>query len=158
VEARIVDLVAVLKESVAIPLAVKLSPFYTAVANLAARLDRIGADGFVLFNRFCQSDIDPETREIVPQLPLSDSSELLLRLRWLAVLSGRVRGSLAASGGVHGPVDAIKAIMTGADAVQIVSALLQRGPGYLKVIRQGVEQWGDEHGYDSIARLRASMS
>ena len=129
VERRVVDIVAVLKESIAIPIAVKLSPFYSALPHLAAQLDRIGADGLVLFNRFYQPDIDPLTLETVPQLHLSDSSELLLRLRWLAILDGRLRGSLAVSGGVHEPIDAVKAIMAGADGVQIVSALLKRGPG-----------------------------
>jgi dihydroorotate dehydrogenase (fumarate) len=158
VEARVIDIVAVLKESITIPLAVKLSPFFTAVANLAWRLDRIGADGLVLFNRFYQPDIDAETLTTRPQLQLSDSSELLLRLRWLAVVSGRIRGSLAASGGVHEPIDAIKAILAGADAVQLVSALLQRGPGYLQALRQAVGQWGDEHGYVSLDQMRGSMS
>jgi dihydroorotate dehydrogenase (fumarate) len=158
VEARVIDIVAVLKESITIPVAVKLSPSYTALANLAWRLDRLGADGLVLFNRFYQPDIHPETLEVVPELRLSDSSELLLRLRWLAIISGRVRGSLAASGGIHEPIDAIKAIMAGADAVQIVSALLQRGPGYLSVVREGVQRWGDEHGYLSLERMRGSMS
>jgi dihydroorotate dehydrogenase (fumarate) len=158
VEARVIDMVAVLKESITIPLAVKLSPFYTAIANLAWRLDRMGADGLVLFNRFSQPDIEPETLEIVPQLRLSDSSELLLRLRWLAILSGRVRTSLAASGGVHEPIDAIKALLAGADVVQLVSALLRRGPGYLKVVLQSVERWVDEHGYTSMDQLRGSMS
>jgi dihydroorotate dehydrogenase (fumarate) len=158
VEARVIDIVAVLKESITIPLAVKLSPFFTAVANLAWRLDRIGADGLILFNRFYQPDIDAETLTTLPQLTLSDSSELLLRLRWLAVVAGRIRGSLAASGGVHEPVDAVKAILAGADVVQLVSALLRRGPAYLKVVRQAVEQWGDEHGYGSVDQMRGSMS
>jgi dihydroorotate dehydrogenase (fumarate) len=158
VEARVIDIVAVLKESITIPLAVKLSQFYTAIPNLAWRLDRIGADGLVLFNRFSQPDIDPETLETVPQLHLSDSSELLLRLRWLAILSGRIRASLAASGGVHDPIDAIKTIIAGANAVQLVSALLRRGPGHLKVVREAVERWGDDHGYDSIDQMRGTMS
>jgi len=158
VERRIVDIVAVLKESIAIPLAVKLSPFYSSLPNLAAQLDRIGADGLVLFNRFYQPDIDPVTLETVPSLHLSDSSELLLRLRWLAILFGRLRGSLAVSGGVHEPIDAVKAIMTGADGVQIVSALLKRGPAYLRHIIAGFRQWADEHEYESLDQMRGSMS
>ena len=158
VERRVVDIVAVLKESLAIPIAVKLSPFYSALPHLAAQLDRIGADGLVLFNRFYQPDIDPLTLETVPQLHLSDSSELLLRLRWLAILYGRLRVSLAVSGGVHEPIDAVKAIMAGADGVQIVSALLQRGPAYLRQIISGFERWADEHEYESLDQMRGSMS
>ena len=110
--------------SVALPIAVKLSPFFSSVSHLAAALDGVGADGLVLFNRFYQPDIDVDELDVVPRLRLSDPSELLLRVRWLAMLSGRVRASLAASGGVHGVEDVVKALMAGADAVQIVSALL----------------------------------
>ena len=158
VQRRVVDIVAVLKESIAIPIAVKLSPFYSSLPHLAAQLDRIGADGLILFNRFYQPDIDPLTLETVPRLHLSDSSELLLRLRWLAILYGRLRGSLAVSGGVHEPIDAVKAIMAGAGGVQIVSALLTRGPAYLRQIVTGFEQWADEHEYESLDQMRGSMS
>jgi dihydroorotate dehydrogenase (fumarate) len=158
VERRVVDIVAVLTESIAIPLAVKLSPFYSSLPHLARRLETIGADGLVLFNRFYQPDIDPEALETVPRLRLSDSSELLLRLRWLAVLFGRVRPSLAISGGVHAGLDAVKAVMAGAAAVQVVSALMQHGPGRLAEIRQAFEQWADEHEYESIDQMRGSMS
>lgn len=158
VEGRLLDIVAVLKESVAIPLAVKLSPFYSSLPNLAARLDRIGAQGLVLFNRFYQADIDPDERDTVPELHFSTSDELLLRLRWLAILSASYRGSLAVTGGVHQPIDAIKAIMAGADAVQMVSALLKTGVQQLTVVRDGVERWGDAHGYESIDQMRDSMS
>jgi dihydroorotate dehydrogenase (fumarate) len=158
VERRVVDIVAVLKESIGIPIAVKLSPFYSALPHLAAQLDHIGADGLVLFNRFYQPDIDPLALETVPLLHLSDSSELLLRLRWLAILHGRLRASLAVSGGVHEPVDAVKAIMAGADGVQIVSALLKRGPAYLREIIAGFQAWAAEHEYDSLDQMRGSMS
>jgi len=158
VERRVIDIVAVLKESIAIPIAVKLSPFYSSLPHLAAQIDRIGADGLVLFNRFYQPDIDPLTLETVPQLHLSDSSELLLRLRWLAILFGRLRGSLAVSGGVHEPIDAVRAIMAGADGVQIVSALLKRGPSYLRQIIAGFREWADEHEYESLDQMRGSMS
>ena len=157
VEDRLLDIVAVLKESIAIPLAVKLSPFYSSLPNLAARLDRIGAQGIVLFNRFYQADIDPDELETVPILQLSTSDELLLRLRWLAILSPTYRGSLAVTGGVHHPIDAVKAIMAGADAVQMVSALLQNGVEQLTAVRDGVARWGDEHGYESIDQIRDSM-
>ena len=137
VEARLLDIVAVLKESITIPLAVKLSPFYSSLPNLAARLDSIGAQGLVLFNRFYQADIDPDELETVPLLHLSTSDELLLRLRWLAILSASYRGSLAITGGVHQPIDAVKAIMAGADAVQMVSALLENGVQHLTAVRDG---------------------
>ncbi len=158
VERRVIDIVAVLVESISIPLTVKLSPFYSSLPNLAWQLDRLGADGLVLFNRFYQPDIDPELLDTVPRLQLSDSSELLLRLRWLAVLFGRISGSLAASGGVHDPIDAVKAIMAGADAVQLVSALLKHGPGHLEYIRREFERWADEHEYESLDQMRGSMS
>jgi len=158
VERRVVDIVAVLKESISIPLAVKLSPFYSSLPHLAAQLDRIGADALVLFNRFYQPDIDPERRGPALTLRYSDSSELLLRLRWLAILFSRTRGSLAATGGVHTPVDAVKAIMAGADAIQIVSAILIDGPTALTRIRDGFAAWADEHEYDSVLEMRGTAS
>lgn len=157
VERRVVDIVAALKESIRIPLAVKLSPFYAALPHLAWQLDRLGADGLVLFNRFYQPDIDPETLDTIPKLHLSDSSELLLRLRWTAILSGRIKASLAISGGVHEPLDAVKAIMAGADCVQIVSALLRHGPSALTRVKRGFEEWADLHEYDSVRQMRGSM-
>jgi dihydroorotate dehydrogenase (fumarate) len=158
VERRVIDIVAVLKESIAIPLAVKLSPFYSSLSHLVAELDRIGADGLVLFNRFYQPDIDPERHEATWHLTLSDSSELGLRLQWTAILAGRVRASLAVTGGVHDVIDAVKAIMAGADAVQIVSALLAYGPMRLYTIQQEFARWADEHGYTSIGQMRGRAS
>lgn len=158
VERRIIDIVAVLKESVTIPLAVKLSPFFSSLPNLAQRLDQIGVDGLVLFNRFYQPDIDPETLEMSLALSLSSSSELALRLRWIGILYGHVRSSLAVTGGVHDEFDAVKAVMAGADAVQIVSALIQHGPARLGTIRRGFERWADQHGYESIDDMRGRVS
>ena len=158
VEHRVLDIVAVLKESVRIPLAVKLSPFYSALPHLAAQLDRIGADGLVLFNRFYQPDIDPDRREPSMQLQYSDSSELPLRLRWIAILSGRVNASLALTGGVHEPMDAVKAVLAGAHAVQIVSALMKGGPRRLTAIRDGFACWADDHGYASVDAMRGAAS
>jgi len=126
IEKRVETLVRHLKERIRIPVAVKLSPYYTAFANLAGRLDAAKADGLVLFNRFYQPDIDVETLEVLQNLRLSTSAELLLRLRWLAILSTRVQASLAATGGVHTALDGIKALLSGADAVQLVSAVLER--------------------------------
>ena len=158
IERRLLDMTAAVRSSVELPIAVKLSPFWSSVSHLAASLDGVGADGLVLFNRFYQPDIDVDELDVVPRLRLSDPSELLLRIRWLAALSGRVRASLAASGGVHGVGDVVKALMAGADAVQIVSALLAHGPEHLLVLREGLERWMEEREYASIAQLRGSMS
>ena len=158
VESRLLDIVAVLKESITIPLAVKLSPFYSSLPNLASRLDGIGAQGLVLFNRFYQADIDPDELDTAPVLHLSTTDELLLRLRWLAILSASYRGSLAVTGGVHRPIDAVKAIMAGADAVQMVSALLENGVQHLAVVRKGFERWCESREYESIDQVRDSMS
>lgn len=158
VERRVVDIVAVLKESIATPLAVKLSPFYSSLPHLAAQLDRIGADGLVLFNRFYQPDIDPESLDAAPSVELSDSSELLLRLRWVGILYGRVRASLALTGGVHDAMDAVKAILVGADAVQIVSALIAHGTGRLTQIIRDFERWADKHHYESVREMRGRVS
>jgi len=158
VERRLIDIVAVVKESISIPIAVKLSPFFTSLPSVTAQLDRLGVAGLVLFNRFYQADIDPERLEAVPTLRLSTPSDLLLRLRWLAILHGTVRCSLAVTGGVHDAVDAVKAVMAGADGVQVVSALLRRGPSYLEHLIREFGRWGDEHEYSSITEMRGSMS
>jgi dihydroorotate dehydrogenase (fumarate) len=158
VERRAFDALRAVRQAVTMPVAVKLSPFYSALANLATRLDAEGADGLVLFNRFYQPEIDPEGLEVVPSLRLSDPSELLLRLRWLAVLSGRVRCSLAVSGGVHAPLDAVRSIMAGADAVQMVSALLRDGPGQLTVVLDGLRRWMEEHDYASVSQMKGCMN
>jgi len=158
VESRVLEAVKTVKSAVKIPVAAKLSPFFSSVAHLAQELDALSVDGLVLFNRFYQPDIDAEALEVVPQVRLSDSSELLLRLRWTAVLSGRVRASLAVTGGVHDPLDAIKAVMAGADAVQIVSALLQQGVGHMRHVREKMEEWLEEHEYESLAQMQGSMS
>lgn len=158
VEQRTIDILKAVKQAVTIPVAIKLSPFFSSMASMARRLDEAGADGLVLFNRFYQPDIDVESLEVEPTLKLSDSSELNLRLRWLAVVSGRVRASLAVSGGVHTHLDAVKAVMTGAHAVQVVSAILQQGPDVLRRIREGLTQWLEEHEYDSLEQMRGSMN
>ena len=158
VEERLLETVASVRKVVRIPLAVKLSPFFTSVPHLATRLQAAGANGLVLFNRFYQPDLDLECLEATPRLQLSDSSELLLRLRSLAVLSVNVDTSLAVSGGVHNSYDALKAVAAGADGVQIVSALLRYGPAYLAVVREGMANWLEEHEYDSLRQLHRSMN
>jgi dihydroorotate dehydrogenase (fumarate) len=158
VEGRIVEMVRAVRPRLRIPLAVKLSPFFSSLPHLVHRLEQVGADGVVLFNRFYQPDIDPEELAIVPRLELSHSSELRLRLRWLAILSGRVRVSLAASGGVHTAEDALKAVMAGAHAVQMVSALLAHGPEHLATVRARLAAWLEAHQYQSLEQARGSMS
>jgi len=137
---------------------VKLSPYHSALAHFARRLDLAGADGLVLFNRFYQPDVDPDELEVANRLRLSDSSALRLRLRWLAILSGRVGASLAASGGVHTSVDAVKAVLTGAHGVQVVSALLRGGPPVLTTLRRELAEWLEEHEYDSLRQMQGKMS
>jgi len=158
VEARAIDMVKTVKKAVKIPVAVKLSPFYSSLPNFAAQLAKAKADGLVLFNRFYQPDINIETLQTERVLHLSDSSALLLRLRWLAVLSGRINASLAVSGGVHALADAIKAIMTGAHAVQMVSAVLRNGPQVIQQIRTQVAEWLEQHEYESLAQMQGSMN
>jgi dihydroorotate dehydrogenase (fumarate) len=158
VEQRILEVVRAVSDVVSIPLAVKVSPFFSSFANFAARLDEIGADGLIMFNRFYQPDIDIETLEVKPTLRLSDSSELLLRLRWLAILARQISANLCVSGGVHTGIDAIKSVMAGADAVQVVSALLRHGPEYLATIEQSMRQWMEENGYASVRQMRGSLS
>ncbi len=159
VEARTLEVVETVREALGdLPLAVKLSPFYTSLPHLAHRLDRAGANGLVLFNRFYQADIDVEELELERSLNLSDSSELLLRLRWLAVLEGQLEASLAVTGGVHTALDAVKAVMCGADAIQVVSALLKHGPEHLATLRRDLARWLEDHEYESLDQLRGSMS
>ena len=159
VEAQFAGIVTELKRILTIPIAVKLTPFFTAFGNMARQLDAAGADGLVLFNRFYQPDIDIKTMKAAPHVELSGSNELLLRLRWLAILHGRVRPSLAVSGGVATPDDGIKAVLAGADVVQMVSALLRHGPAHVQVMRRGLDQWMEWHKLDTLddARGRASL-
>lgn len=158
VEARLLDEVRAVKTHISIPVAVKLSPFFSSVSHLALELEAAGADGIVMFNRFYQPDIDPEMLESVPRLQLSTPDELLLRLRWLAILSGRTRLSMAATGGVHSGIDALKAIMAGAHAVQMTSALLHHGPSRLSVVLRDLRQWLVDHEYESLRQAQGSMS
>ncbi|WP_243287142.1 dihydroorotate dehydrogenase-like protein [Geothrix terrae] len=158
VEKRTLDVIRVVKSQVKIPVAVKLSPFFSSLAHFAGELEAAGADGLVLFNRFFQPDINVEELTAEPNLQLSSPEELLLRLRWLAVLRSHVKGSLAVTGGVHDGIGALKAVMAGADAVQMVSALLIHGPERLAQSRAALEEWLDEHEYESLAQARGSMS
>jgi dihydroorotate dehydrogenase (fumarate) len=157
-EDRAIETVQAVRSQVKIPLAVKLSPFYTSFAHVAHRLDDTGVGGMILFNRFYQPGIDIEELEVRSELHLSDSSELPLRLRWLAILSGTVKASLAVTGGVHTTGDVIQSVMAGAHAVQLVSALLKRGPQLLATIRGELAAWLEEHEYESLRQMQGSMS
>jgi dihydroorotate dehydrogenase (fumarate) len=158
VERRILEIVRSVLETVRIPVAVKLSPFHSALPHFARNLDRLGVGGLVLFNRFYQPDFNIEELDVSPQLKLSDPSDLLLRLRWLAILSPHLQASLAASGGVHTAPDAIKAILAGAHAVQAVSALLKKGPSAIPLILSGLEAWMAEYGYTQIEEFRGALN
>lgn len=157
VEGRLLDVVRGVRAATRLPLAVKLSPFLSAPVAFVRALERAGADGVVLFNRFYQADIDVEALELVRVLHLSDPGELLLRLRWLALVSPSTKLSLACSGGVHGPLDAARAVMSGAHAVQVVSAILARGPAALAEIVGGYRRFLEEREYESSRQLRGSM-
>ena len=158
IERDAAEAVRAVKSAVRIPVAVKLSPFYTALANLAGRLEQAGADGLVLFNRFYQPDIDASELTAVRTLHLSDSSELRLRLHWMAILSPRVRGSLAVTGGIHTAIDVIKATMAGAHATQTVSSLLRHGPEHLRTILADLELWMYDHEWNALAPMRGNMN
>ncbi len=151
-------LVALVRESISIPLAVKIGPYYSALGNQAARFVEAGADGLVLFNRFYQPDIDPQTRKVAPALVLSSSAELRLPLRWTAILSGRVEASLAVSTGVHTGADAARCLLAGADVAMMTSALLENGPDHVATVEHELVEWAVASGFESVAQLRGSVS
>lgn len=158
VEERTLALVAQVREAVSIPLAVKVGPFYSAFAHMAQRLAEAGADGLVLFNRFLQPDIDLETLEVAPWLPLSSPVELRLPLRWIAILRGRVEVDLAGTTGVHDWQGALKLLLTGANAVLVASAFLRRGPEVAREMLVGIRAWMEEREYESLRQLQGSLS
>jgi len=158
VEKIYIDILREVKISVHIPVAVKLSPFFSSMANMAKRLDDAGADGLVLFNRFYQPDIDLDELEIRPNVLLSSPQELRLPMTWIGLLYGRIRASLAATSGVHGPEDVIKLLMVGADVTMLCSALLRNGVSHLRVVERGLRDWMENHEYDSVRQMQGSMS
>ncbi|MBM4155649.1 MAG: dihydroorotate dehydrogenase-like protein [Lentisphaerae bacterium] len=158
VETLYLDVVRAVKAAVKIPVAVKLSPFFSSMANMARRLDQAGADGLVLFNRFYQPDFDLNEMEVLSDLKLSTPYEMRLPLRWIAILHGHLEASLAATTGVHGGIDAAKCILAGADAVQVCSALLKGGVGQLRTILKELETWMAEKEYESVAQMKGAMS
>lgn len=158
VERDYLDLVRDVKQSVGIPVAVKLAPWFSAMANMAKRLDDTGADALVLFNRFYQPDFDLDELEVTPTLALSSPYEVLLRLHWVAILYGRIRADLAVTGGVHGATEVLKCMMTGANVAMVTSALLRNGIGRITEILNETRTWMEEREYESIEQMRGSLS
>lgn len=158
VEQQYVDLVSALKQTISIPLAVKVGPFFSSIPHMANRLMDAGADGLVLFNRFYQPDFDLDELEVWPNLKLSDSDELRLPLRWTAILKGQVIGSLAVTSGVHTADDVLKLLLAGADVTMMASALLKHGPARLTQVLNGVRAWLETNEYESVRQMKGSMS
>jgi dihydroorotate dehydrogenase (fumarate) len=158
VEARFTGIIREVKRIIRIPVAVKVLPFYTAFGYVARQFDAAGADALVLFNRFYQPDLDVTRLKTVPHVALSSRSELPLRLHWVALLYGRVRPALAVTGGIDSPDDGIKAVLAGADAVQMVSALLRYGSTHVEVMRSGLVEWMERHGFMSLDEMRGRAS
>jgi dihydroorotate dehydrogenase (fumarate) len=158
VEKDYCNLVREMRKNLTIPIAVKISHFFSAVANFASHLDTSGANALVLFNRFYQPDLDIEQLEVVPSLTLSHPSELLLRLHWVAIIHGHIGADMAITGGVHGAEDVLKSMMVGARVAMMTSALLQNGVEHLDTVRAGIIRWMEEHEYESIQQMCGSMS
>jgi dihydroorotate dehydrogenase (fumarate) len=158
VEWHYLDVVRAVRQAIGIPLAVKLSPYFSSIANMAGQLAESGAGGLVLFNRFYQPDLDIEAMEVLPALELSTSVELRLPLRWIAILHRRHRVSLAASTGVHTADDVLKVLLAGADVAMMTSALLRNGPDYLRPVEVQVRDWMDGHGFQTLDQLRGRLS
>ena len=157
-EDRYVDLVDAVVSEVTIPVAVKMAPYFTSMANVAVRLEKVGASGLVLFNRFVQPEIDLDQMRVVTRAHLSTSEELLVPLRWISILRDRLSMSLAGTGGVHSAEDAVKLLLAGADVTMMASALLRHGPEYLGVVLGGLHAWLEDHGYRSVEEAQGSMS
>jgi dihydroorotate dehydrogenase (fumarate) len=158
IEASYIEILNMVKSTVKIPVAVKLSPFFSAMANMAKKLDAAGADALVLFNRFYQPDIDLDMLDVVPNLVLSSPFSARVPLRWIAILHGQVEASLAATSGVHEAEDALKMLMAGADVTMVCSTLLKKGMEHTGQILRDMEEWMEENEYDSVAQMKGSMS
>jgi dihydroorotate dehydrogenase (fumarate) len=158
IERTYLDIVKAVKSTVTIPVAVKLSPFFTNFANMAKRLDQAGANGLVLFNRFYQPDIDLETLEIKPNILLSTPMAMRVPLRWIALLHGRLRANLAATSGIHRASDVLKMLMAGADVTMLCSTLIRHGVRQIGVIERDLVAWMEEHEYTSVSQLKGSLS
>jgi len=158
VENTYLDILKAVKAAVKVPVAVKLSPFFSNMANMARKLDRAGANGLVLFNRFYQPDIDLDTLEVEHSLLLSTPQARRLPLRWTALLYGHVSASIAVTSGIHTASDVLKVVMAGADVAQLCSVLLRKGMGHLALIEKDMVRWLEEHEYDSLAQMKGSLS
>ncbi len=158
VEQNCIEILKAVKSVVSIPVAVKLSPYYSNMANMAKKLDQAGAAGLVLFNRFYQPDVDLDTLEIKASVLLSTPQALRLPLRWIAILYGRLKANLAATSGIHVAQDVLKVLMVGADVAMMCSALLRNGIGHLKTVQTELCEWVEEHDYSSVQQLQGSMS
>ncbi len=158
VEKKYLDILQAIKQTVKIPIAVKLSPFFSAVANIAKKLDQAGANGLVLFNRFYQPDIDLETLEVQPNVILSTPNAMRLPMRWIAILYGRLKANLAATSGIYTAEDVLKMLMVGADVTMMCSALLKHGPDQISKVLKDLEKWMTENEYVSVEQMKGSMS
>jgi len=158
VEQRHVDILCRVKDAVTVPVAVKLGPQFSSPGEIALRLDEAGADGLVLFNRFLQPDIDPETLAVLPGVDLSSPAEARLPRTWISLLRGQIRASLAATSGVEGPADVVKYLLAGADVVMTASALIRHGPQHTAVLLEGLSEWMDRKGYTSVSDLRGMLA
>ncbi len=158
VEERYIEVLRAVKNTVKIPVAIKLNPFFSSMANMAHRLDNAGADGLVLFNRFYQPDIDLEVLEVTPNVILSTPHALRLPLRWVAILHGKVKASIAATSGIHTTQDVLKMLMAGADVTMMCSALLKHGAGRIGEVLTELTRWMEEHEYESVHQMKGSMS
>jgi dihydroorotate dehydrogenase (fumarate) len=152
------EIAKAVKSEVSIPVSMKLSPNFSSISNMISTLDKDGVDGFVMFNRFYQPDLDIQNLEVKPGVVLSTSNDLRIPLRWIAIMNDRIKGSMAGSTGVHTAHDALKLVMAGADAVQMCAVLLNNGPGYLATLLSGMEKWMQENEYESISLMKGSMS
>jgi dihydroorotate dehydrogenase (fumarate) len=158
IEKLYLELVTEIRQTVSIPVAVKVGPYFSSFANMAQRLEAAGANAIVIFNRFYQPDFDLDALEVKPSLTLSDSSELLLRLHWAAILYGHIQADIAITGGVHTVEDVVKSMMSGARVTMLASALLENGIGYLRPLRNQLEAWLQKHEYESVQQMQGSMS
>ena len=158
VEQRHIDILCRVKDAVTVPVAVKLSPYFSSPGEMALQLDEAGADGLVLFNRFLQPDIDPETLAMMPDVYLSSPAEARLPRTWISILRRHLRASLAATTGVEGPADVIKYLLAGADVVMTASALIRHGPAHAAVLLDGLSGWMARKGYPSVAAVRGMLA
>ena len=158
IEKNYLEIVQAVRETVRIPVAVKLSPFFSNLANMAQRLDRAGADALVLFNRFYQPDINLEELEIQPNVLLSTPQSLRLPVTWIGILFGKLKANLAATGGVHSAEDAVKLLMVGADVTMLCSSLMRHGVNHLRHVERELREWMEEHEYESVKQMQGSMS